>query len=52
MKRKLVLILLISLAVVALALTVRFVFGGNEDTWIKVNNVWVKHGNPSSPAPK
>lgn len=22
-----------------------------EDTWIKVNNLWVRHGNPSSPAP-
>lgn len=24
---------------------------GDEDTWIKENGNWVKHGNPSSPAP-
>jgi len=27
---------------------VRFLFGGNEDSWIKDSRgVWVKHGNPS-----
>lgn len=29
----------------------RFVIGGNEDTWICENNTWVKHGNPSYPKP-
>ncbi len=27
---------------------VRFVIGGDEDTWIKnENGIWIKHGNPS-----
>jgi hypothetical protein len=30
---------------------VRFLFGGNEDTWICKDNQWIKHGNPSSPMP-
>jgi len=30
---------------------VRFVIGGDEDTWICQNGQWVKHGNPSAPKP-
>jgi hypothetical protein len=30
---------------------IRFLFGGDEDTWICVNNQWVKHGNPNAPIP-
>jgi hypothetical protein len=29
----------------------RFLFGGDEDTWICSNNQWVKHGNPKAPKP-
>lgn len=29
----------------------RFLFGGNEDDWICVNNEWVKHGNPIASMP-
>ncbi len=29
----------------------RFLFGGDEDTWICTNNQWVKHGNPTAPKP-
>ncbi len=32
-------------------LVLRFVLGGNEDTWICQNGAWVKHGNPSQPQP-
>ena len=32
-------------------LTARFLFGGNEDTWICSNDSWVKHGNPSASMP-
>lgn len=32
-------------------LTLRFVVGGNEDSWLCVENQWVKHGQPSAPAP-
>ena len=30
----------------------RFILGGNEDSWICVNNQWTKHGNPASPKPE
>jgi len=30
----------------------RFFKGGDEDTWICVNNQWVKHGNPSASMPE
>jgi len=30
----------------------RFIIGGDEDTRIRVNNQWIKHGNPNSPPPK
>lgn len=29
----------------------RFLFGGDEDTWICENGLWVKHGNPSYTKP-
>ena len=32
-------------------LTIRFIFGGSEDSWICVDDQWVKHGNPSAPKP-
>jgi len=32
-------------------LTARIFFGGDEDTWLCQNGEWVKHGNPSNPAP-
>lgn len=32
-------------------LFLRFVIGGDEDTWICVNSEWVKHGQPSAPKP-
>lgn len=33
-------------------LAVRFLFGGDEDTWICVNDQWVRHGNPNNPMPQ
>lgn len=30
-------------------LSVRFLLGGNEDSWIKdENGIWVKYGNPAT----
>lgn len=29
----------------------RFVLGGDEDTWICEDGVWVEHGHPSDPMP-
>jgi len=43
------------LVVVAIGLSAvfvgRFLFGGDEDTWLCVDNKWTKHGNPSKPMP-
>jgi len=33
-------------------LFVRFIFGGDEDTWICRDGKWIKHGNPSFPPPE
>ncbi|MFH1112025.1 MAG: hypothetical protein V1712_03055 [Patescibacteria group bacterium] len=33
-------------------LVIRFTIGGSEDSWLCVNNMWVKHGQPSSPMPE
>jgi len=50
--KKTVLILGILIIVAAAALVyVRFVIGGDEDTWICDSGRWVKHGNPTAAAP-
>lgn len=33
-------------------LSARFLFGGDEDSWICSNGDWVKHGNPRDPMPQ
>lgn len=38
-------------ALIVLAAIGLILLRGNEDSWICVNNDWVKHGNPSSPKP-
>lgn len=51
--KKFLLLLLIVVAIGLSAIFVgRFLFGGDEDTWICVNNQWLKHGNPNSPVPQ
>lgn len=54
LSRKNVLIIIFGIVFIGIILifTLRFIIGGDEDTWICVNNQWVKHGNPSSPSPK
>lgn len=47
--------LIITIAVILIALAVvaylRFVVGGDEDTWLCEDGAWVKHGNPSVAMP-
>jgi len=50
MKKILILLLIINIFLLGL-FVVRFLFGGDEDTWICTNNQWVKHGNPKAPMP-
>lgn len=38
----------IILLLIATIFFIRFVIGGNEDSWIKnENGIWIKHGNPT-----
>lgn len=50
--KRILLIALVVLLGLALIFTIRFIFGGPEDTWICKNNQWIKHGNPNSPKPE
>jgi uncharacterized membrane protein YqiK len=48
MKKSNLIILVVILLIIGLFF-VRFVIGGDEDTWIKdENGIYVKHGNPST----
>ena len=49
--KALFIIVIIAVLFLGMVLLIRFVFGGNEDTWICKNGAWVKHGNPSQPMP-
>ena len=48
-KKIFILIILIFLVILAAAISVKLL--SNEDDWICQNGQWVKHGNPSAPAP-
>lgn len=52
MKFKLKYILIVLLALVISVFILRFIFGGDEDTWICEHGYWIKHGNPSQPMPQ
>jgi len=48
-----VLQVLIVLAIcIAVVIGVRFLVGGDEDTWICFDGQWTKHGNPLQPSPE
>ncbi len=42
---------IIVIVLLAALLAVRFLIGGDEDTWLCENGVWVEHGHPSAPMP-
>jgi len=48
MKKIFLFLLIFSVAI----LTLRFLFGGSEDSWICDNNQWIKHGFPKDPPPQ
>ena len=51
-RKRIILISAVSfLIILAIIAVVRFGLGGPEDTWLCENGVWVKHGQPSKPAP-
>jgi hypothetical protein len=45
---KIAIIIILAILVV---FSVRFFIGGPEDSWICVNNSWIKHGLPNEPMP-
>lgn len=51
MKCRILFFLLFLLFALIILFTLRFVFGGPEDTWLCQKGSWVKHGNPSAPPP-
>lgn len=51
MKKPLLIIITAIILIVAVVVFLRFVVGGDEDTWICSNGEWVKHGNPSNAKP-
>lgn len=44
------LVILVSILIILL-LIVRFIIGGDEDTWLCDNGQWIKHGNPTAAQP-
>jgi hypothetical protein len=50
--KKIVIIGAIFILILGGLLTIRFLFGGDEDSWICSGGQWVKHGNPRSPIPQ
>ena len=51
MKKTILFIIIVILIAAAVVFYLRFVVGGDEDTWICENGQWVKHGNPSASKP-
>ncbi|MBU0998313.1 hypothetical protein KJ570_02190 [Patescibacteria group bacterium] len=51
MKNKFYILLVSLLSVFAIVFVLRFVIGGDEDTWLCENGEWVKHGQPASDHP-
>ncbi|MEK7555206.1 MAG: GerMN domain-containing protein [Patescibacteria group bacterium] len=48
---KALIIFIIFIVLAGVWIGLRFIIGGSEDTWICVDNEWVKHGVPSAPMP-
>ncbi len=51
MKKALTAIIIVIVLGAGAWFVLRFVIGGNEDTWLCENGRWVKHGNPSAVQP-
>jgi hypothetical protein len=51
MNRKITIAVIVILAIAGAWLFLRFIIGGDEDTWICDNGVWIKHGVPSAAKP-
>lgn len=50
-KKQVYVLIIVMIIMVAALLYLRFILGGDEDTWICKDSTWIEHGNPSSPMP-
>ncbi len=50
-KKRLYSLLIVIVVLLLTLIFLRFVLGGDEDTWICKDGVWVEHGHPSDPIP-
>lgn len=50
-KKQIYVLIIVMVIMVAALFYLRFILGGNEDTWICKDGVWIEHGNPSDPMP-
>ena len=47
--KKLLIVIIILAVLIVIGFTLRFIIGGDEDSWIKDSKgEWIKHGNPAS----
>jgi len=51
MKKTIIITFAIIIAIIAIVGYLRFVVGGDEDTWLCEDGQWVKHGNPTQQKP-
>ncbi len=51
MKKTIYITIAVIIGIIAVVGYLRFVVGGDEDTWLCENGQWVKHGVPSAPKP-
>lgn len=50
-KKTMYALIITMIIMVAALIFFRFLLGGDEDTWICEDGVWIQHGNPSYPMP-
>lgn len=50
-KKQIYVLIIVMIIMVAALLYLRFILGGEEDTWICKDGTWIEHGNPSNPMP-
>lgn len=51
MKNKTLIFGVVIIIIILAAIAVRFVAGGDEDTWLCEDGHWIMHGNPTSSMP-
>lgn len=50
-KKRIIIFLIVITILVSALIFLRVVLGGDEDTWLCEDGVWIQHGQPSAPMP-